>query len=201
MAAPIINSVVSIAAKVTPPFVKSWYLNKLTSRLAKYGACATVVSRCGVAEQALPSAHRRPLPDIFLFAPGGPSRQRSPPVGACCVDRPWRYLLLLLPKAIVSLWLSSCRIELHTFGALLQQRVGTCGRCHRCCQILSGGGALTPPLGLHARYSRPAVDASAVLFASRVAERACACALAVLTLAALLQTRSSSRLLLCVVGV
>ena len=34
----VVNTVVGGVAKVTPSFVKSWYLNKLSSRLSKLGA-------------------------------------------------------------------------------------------------------------------------------------------------------------------
>ncbi len=36
---PVVTSVVSGVAKVIPSFVKTWYLNKLTEKLAKSGVC------------------------------------------------------------------------------------------------------------------------------------------------------------------
>lgn len=36
---PTVTAIVSGVAKITPAFVKTWYLNKLTERLAKLGAC------------------------------------------------------------------------------------------------------------------------------------------------------------------
>lgn len=38
MAQPVVNSVMDTMVKLTPGFLKNWYMGKLTTRLAKFGA-------------------------------------------------------------------------------------------------------------------------------------------------------------------